>query len=259
MRAPHRLGLIVTLTAAVTAVAIPATAQERSLNFALLGGIEAVPDYPGSKAHSVVPDLGFTFGALKWGRTEFGDGIGAPPDNGFALRGAFKVQGSRKAADHPELAGLTDIDTTIELGLGVSYQRPTWLAFGEVRKGFGGHDGMIGTFGADLITRPSERWTLSVGPRVQVGNSAYASTFFGVTSAESLASGFSPFVADGGVLGAGITIDTIYSVDGNWALETRVSYEKLMNDAADSPIVAAGSDDQWTIGVGLSRAFTVNF
>jgi outer membrane scaffolding protein for murein synthesis (MipA/OmpV family) len=32
-----------------------------------------------------------------------------------------------------------------------------------------------------------------------------------------------------------------------------------MNDAADSPIVTAGSDNQWTIGVGLSRAFTVNF
>ncbi len=239
--------------------AVPAAAQERSFNFALRGGVGAAPDYPGSDSYSAVPDLGFTFGALKWGRADFGSGIGVIPDNGFALRGAFKVRGSRKASDNAELLGLNNVSTAVELGLGVTYQQTNWLAFGEVRQGFGGHHGVTGTLGADLILRPDTQWTITAGPRINLGDSDYASTYFGVTPAEAVTSTFGAYAADGGVLGAGISVGATYQFNDRWALELQLTYEKLMKSASDSPITAIGSDDQWTVSVGLSRAFTLRF
>ncbi len=253
MRHSYILGL------AMIVLAVPATAQERSFNFALRGGVATAPDYPGSNSYSAVPDLGFTFGALKWGSFNSGNGIGSIPNNGFSFRGAFNVIGSRDPADNPELAGTTDIDTAVELGFGVAYQETNWLAFAEVRQGFGGHSGVTGTLGADLIMRPSDRWTITAGPRINLGNSEYASTYFGITPAEAGTSSFGAFAADGGVLGAGLAVGATYRIDDNWAFESLVSYEKLMNDAADSPITAIGSEDQWTVRFGLSRAFTLRF
>ncbi len=241
------------------ASALPAAAQERSFNFALRGGVGAAPDFPGSDSYSAVPDLGFTFGALKWGRADFGSGVGVVPDNGFALRGAFKVLGSRRASDNPELLGLDDVSSAVELGLGVVYQQTNWLAFGEVRQGFGGHHGVTGTLGADLILRPDSQWTITAGPRINFGDSDYASTYFGVTPVEAGASAFGAYTADGGVLGVGVAVGATYQFNDRWAFESLLSYEKLMNSAADSPITAIGSEDQWTVRMGFSRAFTLRF
>ncbi len=239
--------------------ALPVAAQDRAFNFALGAGVAGVSAYPGSDDIEARPDLNFKFGRLSFGNTSFGSGIGVIPENGLSLRGAFRVVGDRDDEDYPELAGLKDIDTAVELGFGVTYRQTNWLAFGEVRQGFGGHDGVTGTLGADVIFRPTDRWTLTAGPRINMGNSEYANTYFGVTGAEAAASSFGAYDADGGVLGAGITATATYRIDDKWSMDMLMSYEKLQNDAADSPITAAGSDDQFRVSIGLSRAFTLRF
>ncbi len=246
---------------AAMAVALPASAQERSFNFSLLGGVVAAPDYPGSDNYRASPLAGFTFGSLKFGGRAIGAGIGAIPDNGLKFGGSFRIVRDRKVADNPELAGLKDISTAAELGLGVTYQQTNWNIFGQVRQGFGGHRGVTGTIGSDFIFRPNDRLTISGGPRINLGDSEYANTYFGVSAAESAASGgsYGAFDADGGVLGAGVSVRATYQMSDKWALEGTASYEKLMNDAQDSTITKAGSEDQWKVGVGLSRAFTLRF
>lgn len=234
-------------------------AQERSFNFSLRGGAALVPEYPGSDDYEVAPDLGFRFGAFNWGRVNIGNGIGNIPDNGFAVGGAFRVIGSRDAADNPELAGLEDIDTTVELGIGVAYRQTNWLAFGEVRHGIGGHEGVTGTVGADVILRPTSRLTVTAGPRLYLGNDEYAGTYFGITGTEAAASQFSQFNAEGGLLGAGFQVQGTYELDDKWSVEGLLSYERLQNDAADSPITQLGSEDQWRLSIGLSRAFNLRF
>lgn len=250
--------LLLSLGAAL-GIALPAAAQERAFNFALRGGVAAVPSYPGADDYMGAPDLGFTFGSLTWGGRTYGAGIGNIPEPGFAVRGAFKVIGERDDDDNPELAGLEDIDMAVEVGIGLVYRETNWQAFGEVRQGFGGHEGVTGTLGADVIFRPTDRWTITAGPRLNFGSSEYASTYFGVTPAEAAASSFAAYEADGGLLGAGFAVEGIYQINNDWAVQSTLSYERLKNSAADSPIVQAGSEDQWRISVGLSRAFTIRF
>ncbi len=235
-----------------TLAALPAVAQERSFNFALRGGVGVGPEYPGASSYQATPDIGFTFGSLEWGGRKIGTGIGNAPKTGFGLTGSFRYLGERDASDHPELAGLEDIDAAVELGFGVVYREVNWQVFGKVRRGFGGHEGVTGDIGADVIFRPDERWTITAGPRFSLGNDTFADTYFGIDTPTST---FAAYEAEGGLLGAGVEIEATYRLDEAWALEGAVAYEHLLNDAADSPITQAGSDDQWTMRLGVSRAF----
>ena len=238
--------------------ALPAVAQERSFNFSLLGGVAAAPDYPGSKNYGATPLAGFTFGSLKYGGLAMGSGIGEIPENGLKFGGSFRIIGSRRVSNNPELVGLADLSTAVELGLGVTYQETNWNIFGQVRQGFGGHHGVTGTIGSDLIFRPNDRLTIAGGPRINLGDSEYANTYFGVAAPTA---NFGAFNASGGVLGAGVSVRATYKMTDKWALEGTASYEKLMNDAKDSTITQSvtGSEDQWKVGLGLSRAFTLRF
>ena len=243
----------------IAALLVPASlsAQDRNLSFSLRGGVAAAPEYLGSGNTEAKADLGFSFGALKFGGIDIGNGLRTVPDNGLSFRGAFRVIGDRTVADSPELAGLEDIDTAVELGLGLTLQQTNWMAFGEVRKGVTGHSGVTGTLGADMILRPNDRFVLTAGPRVNFGDDDFANTYFGVGA--DTTSAFGAFDATGGALGAGVEVAGTYYLDDKWALEGALSYEKLLGDAADSPITQNGSDDQWRLRIGISRAFNLNF
>lgn len=241
------------------ATAAPAAAQEESLDFALTGGVGVGPAYPGSDDYEVGPDVGFTFGALNLGPIDAGNGTWERSAPGFALGGAFRFIGERDSGDHAELAGLDDIDAAVELGLSLTYRQPYWQVFGEVRQGLGGHHGVTGTLGADMILRPAPRWRITAGPRLALGDDEYAGTYFGVTAAEAGRSAFAAYDADGGVLGAGVEVEARYRMNENWALEGAVSYDRLTNDAADSPITRNGSRDQWGASLGISRQFNLRF
>ncbi|AXI45402.1 MipA/OmpV family protein [Sulfitobacter sp. SK012] len=239
--------------------ALPGAAQERSFNFALGAGVSNEPAYPGADSNRTRPDFAFTFGAVEWGPIEQGSRIGSIPSNGLALRGSFRIVGSRDSGDNSELAGLKDIDTAVELGLGAVYRGDNVRVFGGVRQGFGGHEGVTGTLGADVIFRPGSKWTISAGPRINFGNSEYASTYFGISQEESAASQFGAYEAEGGVLGAGFSVIAAYQLDQRWAVGGQIGYERLLNDAGNSPITQLGSNDQWTLRLGLSRSFDLQF
>lgn len=247
------------LAFSMLAFGAPAVAQERSFNFALGAGFGATPEYMGSDEMEGFATPAFKFGALRWGAVDVGSGIRGIPDNGFGLNGAFRILNERTSDTSSQLAGLRDIDIAIELGLGLKYQQTNWMAFGEVRKGVTGHDGLTGTLGADWIVRPNDRWLFTAGPRVNFGDDEFADTYFGIDTDEAAASSFTAYNATGGALSAGVLVTGTYFIDDKWALEGAISYVKLMGDAADSPITLAGSEDQWRIGFGLSRVFTLNF
>jgi outer membrane protein len=139
----------------------------------------------------------------------------------------------------------------------MKYQETNWMAFGEVRKGLTGHSGVTGTFGADFIMRPSERLLITAGSRMHFGDDKFANTYFGVPTGSS--SSFSAYTATGGLVSAGLQVSGSYFLNEKWSLDGAVSYERLLNDAADSPITQGGSEDQWRIGLGVSRVFNLNF
>lgn len=240
-----------------SATNLPARANDApGIEFEVGGGGSVVPRYEGSSDYLFSPYPTFRLKRLTLSN---GFQIGGGDGMGLSFYPSFAFIGARKAADTPALTGLGDVDRTIELGAGVAYTAPGFKVFGEVRKGFGGHDGYVGEIGADMVMQPSDRLTLAAGPRATLAGGDYMDTYFGVSAAESIASGMPEFDPRGGFKSVGVQASARYDVTENWALESSAGYSRLVGDAANSPLTGAGSRDQFNFRLGVVREFRLDF
>ena len=237
----------------------PIVASTPDFVFTLGGGAGFEPTYFGSSSYEAIPAFSFGFEYLRLGNRSYGS---TDPDfisTGLAPRFSFRVVKERAASDHVELTGLNDIDTSVELGMGLIYRQESFEVFADARYGVIGHEAWVGEVGADLILRPTERLTLSMGPRLFLGDDSYASTYFGVTAAEFATSGIAQFDASGGALSAGVELGATYEISDKWGLQGTLRYDRLMNDAAASSITGLGSEDQFSASLMLTRRFVLDF
>lgn len=213
------------------------------------------PAYEGAKGYEFNPTGFFTLHYL-W-LPGIGDVKKERADEGFSIGPSFRYVYKRDSDDQPELRGLGNIDAAYELGGRIAYQwslfRP-WLA---VRYGFGGHSGIVAETGLDLRFRPSAVTEFTIGPRASFATSEYMRTYFGVAPAESTRSGLGAYSPGGGIKGAGLEVSGRYELTEQWALVGLAYYERLIGDAAASPIVKAGNENQVTAKLGLSYKFRI--
>ncbi len=230
---------------------------ETQLTFAVTGGFQAQPEYFGAEDYVTGPLLGLS---PKYLQLDSGKSFGNPDPwadkLGFNVSPSLRVISERDAETYSEFSGLEDIDTAIELGAQVSYATQNVKVFGAMRKGFGGHEGYVGELGLDLIAKPTDKWRIAAGPRVNFGDDTFADTYFGVAPGSV---NYGAYDADGGVLSTGVSLEARYQFNDNWGVTGQVEWSRFQNDAADSPIVEAGSDSDTRVSVGLTRVLRLNF
>jgi outer membrane protein len=170
---------------------------------------------------------------------------------------AAKFVPGRKSSKYSELNGLGDVKAAVELGGFVEYYPVDWFRVrSEVRQGLGGHHGAVADLSADFIVPVIQRLTLSAGPRFTWKSTQATLPYFGVDAVQSIASGLPVFDAKGGAHSAGFGAQVKYQINPQWEVHSYIEYERLLGDAAKSPLVATrGFVNQTTIGVGASYAF----
>lgn len=256
-----RVSRFATATAAASLLAAPiALAQDSAtsgpgISFELGAAGTMTPRYFGASDFVLSPTPLFR---LK--RLELPNGftIGGGSDEGFSLSPSISIVGERSVSDSPELVGLNTIDTAVELGAAAKYQIGSFRVMGALRRGFGGHEGIRGELGADYIHKPDDQWTFHGGPRLGFADSTFTNTYFGVTAAEASAA-FPATSTGGGLISAGLEAGLRYQVDDYWAVEAGAGWNRLVGDAASSPITAQGSKDQYTLSFGVLRRFDIGF
>jgi len=237
----------------------PQPAPRPGLAFQLRGGVGAAPAYFGSRDLKAGPDFALSFEFLRLpGGATLGNPDPLTPQYGFAPRGSFRYIAKRSATDHPELAGLNDVKASVELGLGLGYTQRNFEAFADIRYGVIGHKAWVGELGANLVLHPNDRLTLRAGPRLFMGSSDYANTYFGVTPAEASAA-LPAFRAKGGALSAGLEIGATYTINDLWGIDGAIRYDRYLNSAKDSPIVQQGRDDALSLRIGVTRRISLGF
>jgi len=170
---------------------------------------------------------------------------------------AAKFVSSRKANNYSELNGLGDVKTTVELGGFVEYYPVDWFRTrGELRQGIGGHHGVVADLSADVIVPLIQRLTISAGPRFTWESTNATSPYFGIDAVQAIATGLPAFDAKGGAHSVGAGAQVSYRINPQWEVHAYVEYERLLGDAAKSPLVTLrGSPNQTTVGIGASYAF----
>jgi MipA family protein len=219
------------------------------------GNLRVGPSYPGSDEFSVIG-----YPSLSFRRAGTVERFSAPDDGlsfSFLEESAFRFGvvgrfvGGRYLEDDRRLVGLEKIDWAVEPGVFVEYWPLEFLrARAEIRRGFHGHEGFVADFGLDAVQKFGA-FTVSVGPRLALGDSEFTRTYFGVTPVEAALNGPS-----GGITSVGATGAVSYDWSPQWSTTAFVTYKHLVGDAADSPIVKEfGSEHQVGLGLTVSYSF----
>jgi outer membrane scaffolding protein for murein synthesis (MipA/OmpV family) len=215
-------------------------------------GLSYGPRYDGAKDYLAqpVPILGigrFTIPNL----IEFGDD---DPTRGFFFYPTFDYIGSRDQSDDASLRGTDDVDWALALGAGGGYRYDWFRAFVQADYGFNGYSGWRGQIGADYVGEPGPRWTMSLGPRVSWAGGDYMETYFSVPVGAPVAP--DGYEAEGGLRSVALAGNAAYAMTDSVFLLFNVRYDRLVGDAADSPIVEEGDENQVAVGMGVSYRFS---
>jgi MipA family protein len=226
-------------------------------------GAEYKPDFEGSRHYMVSPIPVFSIR-----RAGSPDRFRSPLDSasftlfdygGFHAGPVAKFVAARNANDFAELAGLGKVNAALELGGFVEYFPIDWFRMRvEVRQGFFGHGGVTANFSGDAIVPISQGLTFSAGPRFTLESTGATAPYFSVNPLQAALSGLPAFNARGGAHSAGAGAQLRYRINPQWEVHSYVEYQRLLGDAAASPIVQLrGSANQVTVGLGASYSFDV--
>jgi outer membrane protein len=90
---------------------------------------------------------------------------------------------------------------------------------------------------------------VTLGSGFLIGSKKYNQTFFGVTQAQSHASGFAKYDARTGVYGVDATLSWTHTLAPKWSISSAVTATSLLGDVAASPIVQKRSSLQAFTGI----------
>lgn len=225
-------------------------------------GAQATPRFPGSdELHlTPLPSLGFRKAGdpIAFEAPDEGGGFALiGKKGGFQLGPAFQFQGKRKQADVGAAVG--NVGFTVEAGAFVqAYLSPNLRVRAEGRHGIGGHKGLVGDVSLDLIGRPGDSTIMSIGPRLRLANRRYQRAYFGVAPPVAALTGLAPHDPSGGLKAVGIVAGLTHQFNDRWGIYGYAGYDRLVGDAADSPIVRTfGSRGQPSVGLALTYTFKV--
>lgn len=265
MTTAHRFTLrFAALTgAAFLLVVSPASAQDGGGHTITVGGgAQTSPKYPGADSYGINPLVIFGFRRegtpMPFGAPDDSIGPGIlGRDSVFNFGPAIRFQNKRTEDDVGALVG--DVGFTVEVGGFVEVlPSENFRVRAELRQGLGGHRGLTGDLSADFILRDENTYIFSIGPRARWADNDYHDAYFGVTPAVSVTTSLAGFDPNGGFYALGAVAGLTYRLGRNWGLKGYVGYDRLIGDAADSPIVRGfGSRDQFSGGGGLFLEFNI--
>lgn len=228
------------------------------------------PAWEGSKDYvlSVFPDLRINYGDTLFASIPDGVGWNAVNANGLKVGPIAKLRFGRDedaggspfaiAGESDALIGLGDVGAAVELGGFVEWRfgkRQQWRGRLETRRGFGGHEGVVGEISLSYQARAG-RTIVNFGPRATLATADYTRTYFGIDAEQSLASGLAEYAPRGGLVSYGMGGSLIHPLDRRSAITAFTSLERLGSVAKDSPLVVErGRPTQFTAGVGYGFRF----
>lgn len=164
----------------------------------------------------------------------------------------------RDEDDSGALNGLGDIDDSVSIGGFLEIRAGGWHAdLAAVSRATGETDeGLLMSFRSGYTAHISDRLSIAPGIFASWGDDDYMQGVFGVNATQAARSGLSRFNAGSGVKDAGIDIRANYEISRNVLVSGEIGYQRLLGDAADSPIVdGAGSPDQFRVLIGAAYKF----
>lgn len=201
------------------------------------GGAMIAPKYEGSDEFDIqpIPFITATFGE----RVKIdprGISVNVYSIGNLNFSGQLGYDIGRKEDDSEHLRGLGDIDMGGVVGGMVAYEVGPAEFYASVSRNIGGSEGLEAKIGVDLAHN-IDQFRFSAGVSATWADETYMQTYFGVTAAQSAASGLAQYDIGAGFKRVDLDLAITYAVTEHWLVRGQVGVGYLLGDAADSPIV----------------------
>jgi MipA family protein len=258
------IGLAVALWAIGTSAFAQATLtlpdQQQRWTVDVGAGALVSPDYDGSDDYEAraLPYIGFSWRDRVYFNPVQGLGYNMVRKEDLRIGVLVRPRFGRDADDNRALDGFEDIDTAVEAGVTVEKRLGGgWTLGGRFTHDVSDvHGGAVGLLGLSR-TQKTPLGLLIAGGELRMADDNYSQSYFGVTPRQAAASGRSPYRAGGGLQAAGVNALLFTPLGKAGGVLTFVGYERLLDDAADSPLVrVSGSPDQFRAGIFYAWRFS---
>jgi outer membrane scaffolding protein for murein synthesis (MipA/OmpV family) len=149
------------------------------------------------------------------------------------------------------LQGLPSVSGAIDAGVGGHVTVLGVPLFAQVRTALRGAQGTLLNLGAYLPFKPRLDFELTILPTVTLVNTRQMRALYGVSPTAAMTSSFAPYAPGAGWENAAVEIAGDWHVSGNWHLVASVAYQRLLGNAARSPIVQTANQASVLAGVAL--------
>jgi len=148
----------------------------------------------------------------------------------------------RKRGDDTNSRNIHEVDPAVEAGVFFSFFFDNWKFDWNFRQDVSGaHDGWLSDFGVTWGARLAPNVKFEMGPKFTVASKNYMNTEFGITAADSTASGLQRTTPDAGIRDASFGGRLTYNFTENWFAMAWGQYMYLLGDAGDSPVAKSQS------------------
>lgn len=238
----------------------PAGPPPRDWTFDIGPGAIVAPRFEGAANYRVLPIPNLD---LRYQRDKFfisaRDGVGATlfDQAGFKAGPILRYRFPRNEWDSFYLSGLGSVPFTVEGGGFLRYDLPFLATRVELRRGLGGHNGLILDALVDGKVRLGNTVFLSGGPRLSVTDGTFNQAYFGVDTGQSANSGYAQYYPGAGLRSVGAGASALWRITDRLSFVAFGSYSYLADLAANSPIVSGpgGSRNQFLGGAAISWRF----
>ncbi len=230
------------------------------------------PAWLGSKdmSLSLFPDIRVNYGDTIFASVPDGIGWNALNSAGWKAGPLVKVRFGRNESrggspfiitgGSDALIGMGNIPIAAELG-GFAEKRwgavGQWRARAEMRRGFGGHEGVLAEASLSYQARFG-RTIMSVGPRATAASGDFMRTYFGTDTGQSQRTGLAPYRPGGGLMTYGIGGALIRPLNARSVVTLFSGLDRLGNAAARAPLIRErGQRTQFSLGVGYGYRFSL--
>ncbi|MGE7136140.1 MipA/OmpV family protein [Luteibacter sp. NPDC031894] len=271
--AARAMGIVIlVMTTPAWAQVAPGPARESDWNVVAGLGLLRTPIFPGASKNEIrpAPYLSIDYGDRFFVR---GPAIGVNlfrfgQNDRFRLGLLTRItpEAAWDEAGDRALHGLGKISGGLDAGVFGSYRSKSWFAElaatrGAVLRKDHGESSTRGSgtavqfgFGYTAHLASRVRWMTQVS--TQWTDATRTRTYFGVSHAQSLATGLQAYQPKGGITSYGVTTTLNYAFGKRWTLTGLIKYERLAGDAKRSPIVTTnGRANQVSTGAFLGYTF----
>jgi outer membrane protein len=237
---------------AVRLFAVPAADGQGLAGLAIIEGHE----YLGSDVRQmrVWPGLSYQWKNGLFAGT--GNGIGykfdSPDNMQYGLRVTLDL--GRQASDSAALSGMGDIDMSPEVGGFFNYFiTPEWFLTSSFRYGAGNdHNGAQTDIGIGYSVQMAPQWRSALGVAATYLNRNYMQAFYGVTQAQSTASGYPVYSPGAGWRDVRGTASLTYFFNADWSITGALTLRALQGAVKASPIVSEDLPLSGLLAVGYT-------